>query len=278
MFNYLELLRIYGLLWHLGVVLIALASAVVPSQAQNGAAIADLPPEQVVLRFATTDDFPPFNAVDDQGVLVGFNIDLARAICVELDKTCEIRSLQWDELFPSLKRGDADAIIASHRVNLETLGEADFTRPYFRTPGRFAVRRDGSSLEVTPEGLDRRRIAVAKGTAHEAFLNTFFRTSRIIRYDTAEAAREALRNGDVDTLFDDGISVVFWINGSLSQSCCDLAGGPFLEPMFFGDGIAIAVAKGNRELRIEINQAIDRLRRNGRMQEFVQRYFPRRIF
>lgn len=236
------------------------------------------PDQRVIIRFATTDDFPPFNALDDEGSLVGFNVDLARAICQELELTCEIEPYPWNELFDLLDMDRVDALIASHRVNVETLARADFTRPYFRTPGRFVVRRDGPALEITPEGLDRRTVAVAKGTAHEAFLNTFFRTSRIQRYETPEDAREALRTGQVDTLFGDGISLVFWINGSLSQACCELAGGPFLEPLFFGDGIAIAVKRGNREIRVTIDRALERLWQNGRMLELVQRYFPRRVF
>lgn len=246
--------------------------------AQDDASLSQSPDERVIIRFATTDDFPPFNARDDEGVLVGFNIDLARAICRELEKTCEIEPYPWDELFDLLETDRADALIASHRVNVETLTRVDFTRPYFRTPGRFVSRRDGPELEITPEGLDRRSIAVAKGTAHEAFLNTFFRTSRIERYDTPEEAREALRTGEVDVLFGDGISLVFWINGSLSQACCELTGGPFLEPLFFGDGIGIAVKKGDRELRILLDEALERLWQNGRMLELVQRYFPRRVF
>ncbi len=233
---------------------------------------------QVIIRFATTDDFPPFNARDDEGVLVGFNVDLARAICLELAKTCEIEAVAWRQLFQRLDDGDFDAVIAAHRVNVDTLKNADFTRPYFRTPGRFATRRSGSKLTITPEGLDRRKVGVAKGTAHEAYLRTFFRTSNIVRFDTPEAARAALRTGQIEALFDDGISLVFWINGSLSQACCDLAGGPFLEPMFFGDGIAIAVKKGNSEMRTLLDSALVRLRRNGRMLELVQRYFPRRPY
>lgn len=247
-----------------------------PASAQDNGD--DQSSQQVIIKFATTDDFPPFNARDDEGVLVGFNIDLARAICLELGKTCEIKAYPWSKLFELLNKGEVSALIAAHRVNVETLAKADFTRPYFRTPGRFVVRRNGPKLKITPEGLDQRVVGVARGTAHEAYLNTFFRTSQIKRFETPEAARRALRTGKIEALFGDGISLVFWINGSLSQACCDLAGGPFLEPMFFGDGLAIAVKKGNRQMRILLERGLMRLRRNGRMLELVQRYFPRRIY
>lgn len=230
------------------------------------------------LRFATSDDYPPFNARDERGTLVGFNIDLAQAICFELEQTCAISTHSWDTLFDVLNRGEVDAVIASHRINAETLAQADFTRPYFHTPGRFVARRDGPALAISPAGLDRRQIGVAKGTAHEAFIQTFFRTSRIRRFDTPELARTALRNREIDLIFGDAISLVFWINGTSSGGCCDLAGGAYFEPLFFGDGIAIAVKKGNRERRIELDETLDTLRKNGRVLELMQRYFPRAIY
>lgn len=269
--------------WHaarLGLValLVGMGSAIALSTGDSVAQNRAPSGERVVIRFATTDDYPPFNARDEDNVLVGFNIDFARAICLELDLTCEILNRPWARLFEDLERGRADAVIAAHRINVETLTKADFTKPYFHTPGRFAGRRNGPKFEITPTGLDRKRIGVAKGTAHEAFIQTYFRTSQITRFDTPEAARQALQDAKVDLVFDDGISLVFWINGSLSGGCCDLVGGAYLEPLFFGDGIAIALKKGNRELRNDLNEAIDRLRSNGRMLELMQRYFPRRIY
>lgn len=253
-------------------------SATVGSLAHAQTASDDAISERVRIRFLTTDDFPPFNARDEEGVLVGLNVDLARAICLELDVSCEVETAPWDELLERLDQNRTDAVIAAHRVNVQTLAKADFTDVYFRTPGRFAARRDGPAFTITPQGLDRRTIAVAKGTAHEAFLQTFFRTSRIQRYDTPEDARTALREGRAELIFDDGIGLVFWVNGSLSAGCCDLVGGAYLEPLFFGDGIAVAVKRGNRDLRVELNAAIDALRRNGRMVELVQRYFPRAVY
>ena len=236
------------------------------------------PAERATLRFVTTDDFPPFNARDDEGSLVGFNVDLARAICLELEMTCQIEAQPWEQLFPILDQGRADALIAAHRINVETIAKADFTRPYFHTPGRFAIRRDGPELTFSPAGLDRRAVGVAKGTTHEAYIQTFFRTSRIKRFDTPEAARTALRAGEVETIFGDGIGLVFWINGSLSGGCCELTGEAYLEPLFFGDGIGIAVRKGNQSLKAGLDRAIVALRGNGRMLELMRRYFPRKVY
>jgi polar amino acid transport system substrate-binding protein len=233
---------------------------------------------RLVLRFLTEADFPPFNYHDGDGVLMGFNIDLARAICLEVNAACDIQVRPWEELLPAMNRGEADAVIAAHTVSAMALGMVDFTDRYFHTPARFAGRRDGPKPEITPEGLDGRRIGVARGTAHEAFLRTFFPESTIQAFETVELARDALIQGKVDVVFDDGISLAFWVGGTASRECCELKGGPFHEPKFFGDGIAIAVPKRDLQLKVLINRALRRIRASGRLEELVLRYFPNRPY
>ena len=236
------------------------------------------PPRRVVIRFLTDSDYPPFDFYDEDGVLVGFNVDLARAICLELNTSCDIKVRPWDELISDLLKGDADAVIAGHKVTAQALKQVDFTDRYFHTPGRFASRKDAAQAEMTPNGLDGKRIAVARGTPHEAFLRAFFRDNPLIVYENADLAREALAAGKADFLFDDGISLAFWLNGTLSRQCCEMRGGPFLEPKFFGDGMAIAVPKNDPQIRLLLNKALDRVRASGRFEELVQRYFPVRIY
>jgi polar amino acid transport system substrate-binding protein len=234
-------------------------------------------PRRVVVRFLTEGDFPPFNYYDDEGVLAGFNVDLASAICLELGAACDIKVRPWEELLLGLKRGDADAVIAAHTVTAQALAEVDFTDRYFHTPGRFAGRMD-TKVEVSPEGLDGVTIGVAKGTAHEAFLAAFFRDSRIQVFENPELAREGLQQSKVDVVFDDAISLAFWLNGSLARQCCEFKGGPFLEPKYFGDGIAIAVPRNDPQIKTLINGALKRVRASGRLQELLERYFPIRIY
>lgn len=250
-----------------------------PPRAAQGSANGEIPARRVVIRFLTESDFPPFNFYDEDGVLVGFNVDLARAICLELGTACDIKVREWNELFPGLKSGDADAVIAAHKVTPQALTEVAFTDRYFHTPGRFAGRKDeNEDIEITPSGLDGKRIAVARGTAHEAYLKSFFRDSPLVLFENSDLAREALATGKADFVFDDGISLAFWLNGTLSKQCCEMRGGPFLEPRYFGDGLAIAVPLTDPALKSMINDALRKVRLSGRFDELVQRYFPVRIY
>ncbi len=238
----------------------------------------DAPAKRVVIRFLTDSDFPPFNFYDEDGVLVGFNVDLARAICLELATSCDIKARPWEELFGGLKSGEADAVIAAHKVTAKAVADVDFTDRYFHTPGRFAARKETAESDISPSALDGKRIAVAKGSSHEAYLKAFFRDSPLAVFENADLAREALAAGKADYVFDDGISLAFWLNGTLSRQCCEMRGGPYLEPKFFGDGIAIAVPKTDPEIRALLNVALRRIRESGRFGELVQRYFPVRIY
>jgi polar amino acid transport system substrate-binding protein len=126
--------------------------------------------------------------------------------------------------------------------------------------------------------LEGKKIAVTKGTAHEAYLRAFFRDSAIRAFETPELARDALITGSVDLLFDDGITLVFWLNGTASRACCEFKGGPFGEPKYFGDGVGIAVNREDVQLKTQINGALKRLRESGRFEELLLRYFPLRAF
>lgn len=247
-----------------------------PSQTGAAAESSDLP-RRAVLRFLTGSEYPPFHYYDDEGVLTGLDVDLARAICLELTAACDIKVRTWDELLPSLRRGEADAVIASHTITAQALIHADFTDRYYFTPAWFCGLR-GARQEITAEALEGKKIGVARGTAHEAYLRAFFQSSSIEPFDTPEQAREALLAGAVPLIFDDGISLIFWLNGTLSKGCCELKGGAFFDPKYFGDGVGIAVTKTDPQLRHLLNRALRRVRETGRYDELLLRYFPTKLY
>lgn len=256
----------------------ALPGTANPTPAPIDSPTAEAPQRRLVIRFLTTEDFPPFNYYDDEGILTGLNVDLARAICLEVGAACDIKIRPWDELMVAMKRGDADAVIAAHTVGTQTAADVDFTDRYFQTPGRFAALTTQTTSEVNPDELYGKRIGVAKGTTHEAYLRAFFRDSRIESFENVELARDALQQGKVDYVFDDAVSLSFWLKGTLSRACCEFRGGAFLEPKYFGDGLAIAVARNDPRLKAEINDALKKIRRTGRFEEIVTRYFPLGIY
>jgi polar amino acid transport system substrate-binding protein len=226
------------------------------------------------IRFLTELDYPPFDYAGPEGNPAGFNVDLARLICDEIKVSCTIQARPFATLLDALNENRGDAVIASIAPNAETRRQADFTDPYYRTPARFVARVDSPIGDVLPEKLEGKKIAVIAGTAHEAYLKAMFTEAEVKPYPNAEAARDALRKKEVDLLFGDGISLAFWLNGSDSGGCCAFRGGPFLESRYFGEGVGIAVKRGNDLLRLALNWALFQLWEKGSYTDLWLRYFP----
>jgi len=226
------------------------------------------------IRFLTELDYPPFNYAGPDGNPVGFNVDLARQLCDEIKATCTIQARRFELLLDALDDNRGDAVIASIAITPVTRRRADFTDPYYRTPARFVARADSPIGDVLPELVEGKKIAVVAGTAHEAFLKEMFTAAEVRSYANNEAAREALRNKDVDLLFGDGVALAFWLNGSDSAGCCVFRGGPFLESRYFGEGVGIAVKRGNELLRQTLNWALFRDWEKGGFTDLWLRYFP----
>jgi polar amino acid transport system substrate-binding protein len=227
-----------------------------------------------LLKFITEDDYPPFDFTASDGVLMGFNVELARSICDELRVQCTVQARRWDTIVDTISQGGADAAIASLAINARNRGRVDFTLPYYKTPGRFAARANSELTDVSPEILAGKTIGVEARTAHEAFLHDLFPRSQVRSFDNATSLRSALRRGDVELIFGDGVALASWLNGTDAADCCAFRGGPFLQPAYFGDGVGIAVAKGNTLLRRQLDYALKRLAERGVYAELYLKYFP----
>ena len=226
------------------------------------------------IRFLTEFDYPPFNYAGPDGNPAGFNVELARLICEELKLQCTIQLRRFDTLLQALAENRADAVIASLAVTPETRQRVDFSDPYYRAPARFVARRDSDMRDANPESLEGKKVAVVGGSAHEAYLKAFFTEVELKPYRTMELARDALRKSEADLLFGDGIALAFWLNGTDSANCCIFVGGPFTESRYFGEGVGIAVRRGNDTLRLALNWALFRLWEKGRFTDLWLRYFP----
>jgi polar amino acid transport system substrate-binding protein len=225
------------------------------------------------IRFLTEEDYPPFHFAMPDGLLAGFDIDIARAICEELKVACTVQQRRFDLLAGALDAGQGDALIASLRIDVESRSKFDFTAPYYTTPARFVARAD-DMLEATPEGLVGKRIGVMKNSAHEAYLAAFFPAVEPVAYESRPAMRSALKAADIAAFFDDGIISDLWLLAPESQNCCAFRGGPFTESRFFGEGVGIAVKSGNNSLRKVLDYALAMLAKNGVHTDLYLKYFP----
>jgi len=225
------------------------------------------------IRFLTDDEFPPLHFAGPEGVPTGFVVELARAACERLNLTCTVQARRFDTLLPSLLEGRGDVVAAALPINADLRRAHAVTRPLFRFPARFATRRDRvARFEMA--ALSGAKVGVVAGTAHEAYLTTLLPGVARQPYPDSGEAQAALRRGEVDYLFGDGLSLALWIGGSASEECCALVGGPFLESRFFGEGIGFVMRTEDEVLRRALDFALQRLWDEGKYAELYLRFFP----
>jgi polar amino acid transport system substrate-binding protein len=227
-----------------------------------------------VWRVLTDDDYPPFHYIAADGQLAGFNVDLARAVCQELRLSCTVQARRWDTLLAALEAREGDVVIASHAVTAGLRASHEISRPYYRTPARFAARRDLAVREVTAAGLLGRRVGVAAGSAHQAFLAAWMPTARAVLFTDVELARGALRDGAVDLVLDDAVALALWLNGSGSAGCCAFMDGAIHDTRYFGEGAGAVFRKDQPQFRRAFDWALVRLVENGVWADLYLKHFP----
>lgn len=228
------------------------------------------------LRFLTTTDFPPFNFIDRKKRLTGLHVDLARAICAELDilNRCEIQALPWGELNEALKKGEGDAILAGIAISPDTRKSYDFSRSYLRIPARFVVRKDAGLTGEAYDALFKKKIAVVSNSTHAGYFEEVFANRTPIEFKTREEALSALQKQEVDAVFSDSLSLSFWLASSASNDCCAFLDGAFESEKHFGAGLSVALPKERQDLVNAMNYSLKELNQKGTFAELYLRYFP----
>ena len=226
------------------------------------------------VRFLIDASFPPFSYKTASGKLTGFNVTLADALCKDLRLNCEFIIKPWDMLQSSLANGQGNAILSGVRITKRSFDALDFTKPFFRPAAKFIVRTGNPLEEPTTRALAGKRIGVAAGSVHEAFLKSYFRRSKILPNKNMAEAREALRQGQLDALFEDSVKAMFWITGSASRGCCRFAGGGFRDRAHLDAALSIAVKRGDTKLRDILDHGLDRLQTSGQLIRIYRNFFP----
>jgi polar amino acid transport system substrate-binding protein len=232
------------------------------------------------LRFLTTTDFPPFNFLDGEGRLSGFHVDLARAICAELDiaDKCQIQAVPWAELDGMLQSGQGEAILAGIAVTPESRLKYAFSRPYLRFPARFVMPKTTAVSEPEYDRLQGKRVGVIAGSAHERMLRANFPGMKIVTYSRQDWMLQDLKAARIAAAFGDGMRLGFWLAGTEAGGCCRFARGAYLAPEYLGSGLAIATRAGEQALAAAFDAALHQIAVKGVFAELYLRYFPVSFF
>lgn len=226
------------------------------------------------VRFLTDDEFPPLHFAGPDGTPTGFVVELSRAVCERLSITCTVQARRFDTLLDALADRQGDVVAAAVPLTPTLRSRFLATRPYFRWPARFAVRSDRGMPAPSAEALAGRSVGVIGGSAHAAYLKTFFPKAQAKEFTDLAAAEGALRRGETEYVFADGLSLALWVGGLEAAGCCAFSGGPYLENRYFGEGIGLVTRQDDTALARALDDALQRLWDEGKYAELYLRFFP----
>lgn len=168
------------------------------------------------IRIGVEGAYPPFSKVTPDGKLVGFDIDIANALCEEMGAECTMVQQDWDGIIPALLTRMYDAIIASMAITEKRKKKVVFTDPYYNTPNKFA-RKKGSGIEINKASFKGKSVGVQRATIHAGFVKAEFGDVVDLKlYATQEEAYLDAVAGGVDLLLADAVAMN---EGFLQQSC-----------------------------------------------------------
>ncbi len=229
------------------------------------------------VRIGTEGAYPPFNSIDSDGNLIGFDIDIADALCDAAGLQCEFVVQDWDGMIPGLLAKKYDAIIASMSITEERKKKVDFTGKYYNTPAKF-VAPVGAGYTITPEGLAGKSVAVQRATTHENFLRDNFPGLDIRVYATQDEANADLASGRVDLGHADSVALMDGFLETDLGKGFEFVGPDYNVPEWHGVGAGIAIRKGDDDLRMKLDAAIDQIRADGTYQKINDKYFDFDVF
>jgi polar amino acid transport system substrate-binding protein len=228
--------------------------------------------DMMKLKIGTEGAYPPFNNLTADGKLEGFDIDIAKALCVEMKAECEFVTQDWDGIIPALQAGKFDAIVASMSITEERKEKIDFSKKYYNTPPAIAVPKDSTIADPSPEALKGKSLGVQASTIHFNFAEAKYGESDVKGFPSAQEYQLDIANGRVDAVMDD-IIVLKTFLASEAGACCKLLGTVTIDPAIHGAGVGIGLRKGETALADKFNAAIDAIRANGEYKKVQDKYF-----
>lgn len=227
--------------------------------------------EKIVI--GTEGAYPPFNNLESDGTLVGFDIDIAKAMCEEMKAECTFVTQDWDGIIPALIAKKFDAIIASMSITEERKQQVDFSKKYYNTPPAIVVPKDSEITEATPEALAGKMLGAQGSTTHSNYAEAHMKDAEVKLYPTADEYKLDIANGRIDAVIDDVVVLSEWLKTS-DGACCKLLGTLPIDPVINGEGAGVAVRKGDTALADKFTAAVAAIRANGKYQEINAKYFP----
>lgn len=237
------------------------------------AALLTTPAFAQALRLGTEGAYPPFNYIESDGTITGFDVEIGLELCKRIGEECEIVAQDWDGIIPGLLADKYDFIIASMFITEERKKQVDFTDPYYLAAMTHVTPKESDITEFTNEALSGKIIGAQSGTTQADFAESQYPDADIRLYPTQDEVNLDMANGRIDMQVGDLLPLLDWTTGTDDGACCMISGDPITDPAFVGDGVGIALRQEDDELREKLNAALTEIREDGTYKAINDKYF-----
>ena len=210
------------------------------------------------VRMGTEGAYPPWNFINDNGEVDGFERALGDELCARAELTCEWVTNEWDSIIPNLVSGNYDAIIAGMSITAERDEVIDFTQAYTPPdPSTYAAMSDGVDLSG---GV----IAAQTGTIQAGYIAESGAT--LVEFATPDETIAAVVNGEADAVLADDsfIRTAIEANGDLM-----VVG----DPVSLGGGVGMGIRESDGELKAKMDKAIGTMKADGTLNTMIKKWF-----
>lgn len=211
------------------------------------------------IRLGTEGAYPPYNFLDDNGEVAGFERAVGDELCARAELTCEWVTNEWDSIIPNLVSGNYDVIIAGMSITDERDEVIDFSDPYtLPDPSSYLA---AGEIDITTAVL-----AAQTGTIQASHIASMSGAT-LVEFATPEETVAAVKNGEADAVLADKSFLA-----PIAEEDADLV---LLErEELLGGGIGLGIRESDGELREKFNAAIQSMKDDGTLNELLAEWLP----
>ena len=217
-------------------------------------------PDTIVV--GTNAEFPPFEFVNDDGDVDGFDMAVMKEVGKKIGSDVEIKNMEFKSLIGSMESGNLDVIAAGMTVTEERERQVDCTDSYY-TAKQYVIQKEGGSVK-SADDLEGLTIAVQEGTTGDLLATDEIKDSEVKRFKKGVDAVMDLKKGGSDVVIIDANPAQEFVKAN--------EGLELVEDLFDDEEYAFAVQKGNTKLKDAINDALKEMKDDGTFDDLVKEY------
>ena len=215
------------------------------------------------IQFAMEPSYPPFELTNEKGDIIGFDVDVANAICKEIQATCSFKSQSFDGLVQAIKQKRIDAAISAMDITEARSKQVLFSEPYYDSSASFIAVKGKTDLASA------KNIGVQNGTTFQQYIVAEASQYTPKAYASLQDAILDLKNGRIDIIFGDTAVLADMLSKEASLA---FVGDKVTNKKYFGNGLGIAVNKADKALVADLNKGLSAIKANGEYQKIYDKW------